>query len=143
MKRQLILGVLTITIFSILTGCGEDSNPTASLETNIDKSWLLGNWFEVKFEYNFMDGTELEKGTEYYNESSTKSYSRFTQNNAYWYNIDGAKVQVDTMSYSVEAKLFRKNERKVKVKRKNAQEKGAHLPLVWRKRVPSRHLEHG
>lgn len=118
MKCSLMNCILASMVFLSLTGCGEDSNPTAPLSTGLDKAWLLGNWIEVKFEYNYMDGTELEKGIEYYNEATTKSYTRFTQNNAYWYYIDGSDVQVDTMSYSAEAKLFSDEDYDFKIERK-------------------------
>jgi pectin methylesterase-like acyl-CoA thioesterase len=103
MKCPLMACVLVSITFLSLIGCGEDSNPTAPLSTDIDKDWLLGNWIEVKFEYNYTEGPYQDKGTEYYNEASTPSYTRFTQNNAYWYIVD--EHHIDTMSYTTDAKL--------------------------------------
>lgn len=73
---------------------------------DIDKDWLLGNWIEVKCDYSYTEGTDQDKGTEYYYAASAPSYTMFTQNNAFWYIIDGPVVRIDTMSYSIETKLF-------------------------------------
>lgn len=118
MKSLFFIIVLSASCLFIIS-CDNATNPTSSNSTEINQEWLLGNWIEVKFEYYYMDGNELEQGTDIYNEASTKSYVRFTQKNAYWYWIFDPDVQIDTMSYSIEAKLFSSDDYDFKIERKN------------------------
>ena len=118
MKKALVTVCLLVTL-GLIIGCDE-GNPASSVPTDLTQSWILGNWIEVKFDYYYMDGDGLEQGTEFYNEATTVSYTRFTQNFAYWFFIDGSgsHFQTDTMSYSVEAKLFSSDDYDFKMERK-------------------------
>jgi|SRR5690554_1858222 hypothetical protein len=115
--KKILLTVCFLITLGIIISC-DDRNPASPVPKDLTQAWILGNWIEVKFDYYYMDGDELEQGTEFYNEATTQSYTRFMQNAAYWYWIDGSQVQTDTMIYSLEAKLFSSDDYDFKMERK-------------------------
>lgn len=97
------------------------NNPVGiSTPTTFTEDELLGNWMLVKYDFYYMDGPELEQGTEYYNSASTYQFLRFAAANvAYRYNQESDTTFRFRYSYSASAQKFSSESYDFRIDRKS------------------------